>query len=171
VRRANLVIKAADLDPWKIVGRVVLDHENRYRRRLVLRMAQGESFLLDLSDATHLRHGDGLLLDDGAIVLIEALPEPLLEIRAPSPTTLMRIAWHLGNRHVPTQLCGETLLIRDDHVLAAMVEQLSGTASAITAPFDPEGGAYRGEAAHHHHDHHRRDHSTASHSHDDHDHG
>jgi len=151
MRRATSVIKAAELDPWKIAGRVALDHENRYRRRLVLRMAGGEAFLLDLSEATHLRHGDGLLLDDGAIVLIEALPEALLEIRAPSQMALTRIAWHLGNRHVPTQLCGETLRIRADHVLAAMVEQLNGSLTAISAPFDPEGGAYGGAAPQHHH--------------------
>lgn len=167
MRRAATVIKAEDLDPWKIAGRVALDHENRYRRRLVLQMAGGEPFLLDLTEATRLRHGDGLLLDDGAIILIEALPEALLEIRAPSQMTLMRITWHLGNRHVPTQLCGETLRIRADHVLAAMVEQLNGSLTAITAPFDPEGGAYGGGAVTPHYHHGPDDGHHRGHLHDD----
>lgn len=161
MRRATIVVKADELDPWKITGRVALDHENRYRRRVVLRTANGESFLLDLSEATHLRHGDGLQLDDGAIVLVEALPETLLEIHALSPTALTRIAWHLGNRHVPTQLCGDTLRIRADHVLAGMVQQLEGTATQISAPFDPEGGAYGGKPASHH------DHHDGAHAHSD----
>jgi urease accessory protein len=160
MRRATVVVNGAKLDPSKIAGRVILDHDNRYRRRLVLRMAEGEAFLLDLDEATHLRHGDGLLLDDGTIVLVEAVPESLLEIRATDRAALIRIAWHLGNRHVPTQLCDDKLRIRADHVLAAMVEQLNGTVTMISAPFDPEGGAYGGN--HHHH--------ASHHGHGDHDH-
>jgi urease accessory protein len=158
------------MDPWKIKGRVELDHDHRYRRRLTLRTADGESFLLDLAETTHLKHGDGLVLDDGGIILIQALPEPLLEIRASSPAALMQIAWHLGNRHVPTQLCGDSLRIRADHVLAGMVRQLHGSATTISAAFDPEGGAYGAGTGSTHHHHGHAAHGAAAghgHSHDD----
>jgi urease accessory protein len=168
MRRACSIVTAGAMDPWKIRGRVVLDHDHRYRRRLMLRTADGDSFLLDLAGATHLKDGDGLLLDDGGIIVVQALPEPLLEIRASTPAALMQIAWHLGNRHVPTQLCGDTLRIRADHVIAGMVQQLHGTVTAICAPFDPEGGAY-GEASAPAHEHHHHQHGGNHHHADTHD--
>ena len=142
MRRAETVIPAREVDRDKIVDRVVLDHDHRHRRRLVLETVQGDSLLLDLAETTQLRQGDGLLLNDGAIVLVEALAEPLLEIRAPHGEALIRIAWHLGNRHVPTQLAGDHLRIRDDHVIAELVRHLGGMAIPIHAPFEPEAGAY-----------------------------
>ena len=112
----------------------------------------GAELLLDLPQAVRLRDGDGLLLDDGRIVRVAAKPEPLLEIHAHSPAELVRIAWHLGNRHLPVQLEGDRIRIRADHVIADMVHGLGGHARAIDAPFDPEGGAYAGGHHHHHGD-------------------
>ena len=151
MRRAGAIIGARDLDRRKIVDRVALDQDHRYRRRFVLQTAGGESVLLDLAEARQLRHGDGLLLEDGAVILVEAQPEALIEIRAPDAATLLRIAWHLGNRHLPTQLLGDVLRIRADHVIADMVRHLNGTVTPVAAPFDPEGGAYGGDTAHHRH--------------------
>jgi urease accessory protein len=119
-----------------------LDHDRRNRRRIVFRTDQGSALLLDLERAAHLRDGDGLILEDGSCVRVEAEPESLVEISAPDLAALVRIAWHLGNRHLPTQLLGETLRIRDDHVIVAMVEGLGGRCATISAPFDPERGAY-----------------------------
>ncbi len=89
-----------------------------------------------------------------------AAPEPLAEIGASDAAAAMaRVAWHLGNRHLPVQLVGTRLRIRRDHVIEAMVEGLGGRVVAIEAPFDPESGAYAGEAGHghthggHHHHH------------------
>lgn len=131
---------------------VVLDHDHRHRRRIALTAKGGLAFLLDLAETATLRDGDGLPLDDGRIVRVKAAAEDLAAITAPSHAALMRIAWHLGNRHCPTQLDGERLLIRRDHVLEAMVEGLGGSVAPVTAAFDPEGGAYGGHGHHHHHD-------------------
>jgi urease accessory protein len=125
----------------------VLDHDQRHRRRIAMRARGGLPFLLDLAETATLRDGDGLMLDDGRIVRVEAAAEDLAAITAPSGAALMRIAWHLGNRHCPTQLDGDRLLIRRDHVLEAMAEGLGGTVVHVGAAFDPEGGAYGG---HHH---------------------
>ncbi|MGD9737927.1 MAG: urease accessory protein UreE [Bauldia sp.] len=134
------------------VDRVVLDRDRRHRRRLLFQAVGGLQILLDLPQPVILRHGDGLALEDGTIVLVESAAEDLAEIAAPDRDTFVRIAWHLGNRHLPTQVLGDRLRIRRDHVIEAMVEGLGGTVTAITAPFDPEGGAYGGHAVHHHHD-------------------
>ena len=131
--------------------RVLIDFDRRHRRRITLTTESGADLLIDLPQAVRLRDGDGLALENGQIVRVVARPEPLLEIHAHSPAELVRIAWHLGNRHLPVQLLGDRIRIRADHVIADMVHGLGGHAHAVEAPFDPEGGAYAG-AAHHHHD-------------------
>ena len=129
---------------------VLVDFDRRHRRRLTLVTEGGAELLLDLPQATRLRDGDGLQTEDGCVIRVVAKPEPLLEITAHGPVELVRIAWHLGNRHLPVQLLGERIRIRADHVIADMVRGLGGHAEAMEAPFDPEGGAYAG--GHHHHD-------------------
>lgn len=152
---------------------VVLDFDGRHRRRFAMTGKAGLAFLLDLPEAVALADGDLLELDDGRYVRVAAAPEPLAEIIAPSLPALVRIAWHLGNRHLPTELAGDRLVIRRDHVIEAMVTGLGGAVRAIEAPFNPEGGAY-GHGQVHGHDHddahgaapdHRHDHGHA-HSHD-----
>ena len=152
VPRARIVIAAGGWDAGLEVGRVLAGYDERHRRRVLLRTVAGQDLLLDLAQARHLRHGDGLLLEAGGIVRIEAAPELLMQITAADAPGLMRIAWHLGNRHLPTALQADRLLIRDDHVIAGMVEGLGGTIARIEAPFDPETGAYAVGAPHHHHD-------------------
>lgn len=128
--------------------RVRLDFDQRHRRRLMLRTEGGCDLLLDLPHAVHLREGDGLRTEQGGIVRVCARPEALLEIRA-APPVLVRIAWHLGNRHLPVQLLDGAIRLRADHVIAAMAEGLGGVVREVEAPFDPEPGAYGGHA----HDH------------------
>jgi len=128
---------------------VTLDYDGRHRRRIVITGASGSEYLLDLAEATHLRHGDGLQLPGGGIVQIVAKPEPLLEIRAHSPADLLRLAWHIGNRHLAAQVFADRILIRRDHVIAHMLEHQGAHVREVMAPFDPEGGAYQD----HSHDH------------------
>ena len=121
---------------------VVLDAQDRHRRRVVLVGEQGATYLLDLPKPAQLRDGDGLLLEDGSIVRVTGKPEPLLEISAPSARELARLAWHIGNRHTDVQIIGNKLRIRRDHVLEAMLRGLGAQLTHIEAPFDPETGAY-----------------------------
>jgi urease accessory protein len=150
MRHATHVLTQDECRNQKVAGHLRLDHHHRHRRRLTLKTEEGETILLDLPAAVHLRGGDKLLLDDGAILDVEALDEPLLQITATDISALIRIAWHLGNRHLPTQLFGTVLRIREDHVLEDMVRRLGGAVIHVAAPFDPEGGAYAGSPAHHH---------------------
>lgn len=134
------------------VDRVLIDWDRRHRRRILLRTEAGADLLLDLPQAVRLRDGDGLLLDGGGVVRVEARPEPLLEFHAHSADALVRIAWHLGNRHLPVQLLDGRVRIRADHVIADMVRGLGGHVAELSAPFDPEAGAYAGGGHHHHGD-------------------
>lgn len=147
---------------------IVLGHDDRHRRRLAMTGERGVAFLLDLPEAVALRDGDGLLLEDGRMVAVKAAPEPLAEISARDGADLVRLAWHLGNRHLPTQLAGDRLLIRRDHVIEDMARGLGATVRHVDAPFDPESGAYAGRHGHDHHGHgHGHDHG---HHHDGHEH-
>ena len=121
---------------------VCLDYDRRTRRRIALTGAGGLSFLLDLAKSPVLCAGDGIRLDDGRIVVVEAAPEHLLEIACGDERALARIAWHLGNRHLATELGDRTIYIREDHVIADMVVGLGAAVRPVERPFNPEGGAY-----------------------------
>jgi urease accessory protein len=154
---------------------VVLGFDDRHRRRMAMAGTRGLQFLLDLEQAVALRGGDALVLEDGRLIEVVAAPEPLTEIRGRDAQHLVRIGWHLGNRHLPTQIMAKALRIRRDHVIEAMVTGLGGRVIEIEAPFDPEGGAYadaghaqggHGHAAHDHGDHdHHDDHGDHEHDH------
>jgi urease accessory protein len=151
---------------------VVLDFDDRHRRRMVMTGTRGLEFLLDLENAVALRGGDALVLDNGRLIEVVAAPEPLAEIRCNDPEHLVRVAWHLGNRHLPTQITARGLRIRRDHVIEAMVKGLGARIIEIEAPFDPEGGAYAGGHANapagEAHGHAGHDHSSHAHGGDHH---
>jgi urease accessory protein len=159
---------------------VVLDFDGRHRRRMAMTGTRGLEFLLDLENATVLRGGDALVLDDNRLIEVVAAAEPLAEIRGSDPQHLVRVAWHLGNRHLLTQIMPKGLRIRRDHVIEAMVKGLGARVIEIEAPFDPEGGAYAGGGhgqvpegdprQHMLHDHSSHDHGDHRHHHDEHHH-
>jgi urease accessory protein len=137
--------------------RAVLDFDQRHRRRVTMSGEGGLPFLLDLAETARLRHGDALVLEDGRRIAVVAAAEPLAEIRCSDIHHLVRVAWHLGNRHLPTMIDGERLLIRRDHVIEDMARGLGASVAHVEAPFEPEGGAYAG-SGHGNHDHHDDDH-------------
>ena len=182
--RANF-ISARGAWQAKPADTVVLDFEERHRRRVAMTGVRGLEFLLDLPEAVVLRHGDALVLEDGRLVEVVAAPEPLAEIRIGEPRDLARMAWHLGNRHLPVQIMANRIRIRRDPVIEDMARKLGGKIALIEGPFEPEGGAYApepepapepahvhgpgcGHDHHDHHDHHGHDH--AAHDHKAHDH-
>ena len=156
MRRAIAVRHRGRWPDQAALATVTLDYLYRHRRRIRLVTDSGETFLLDLPRAHHLAEGDGLELDSGGYIRVRAAAEPVLEIAAEDCPALLRIAWHLGNRHLPLQVVGDRLRIRADHVIAEMVAGLGGRLTALEAPFDPETGAYAGDSQHHQdHDHER----------------
>ena len=149
MRRAIAVYRRGHWPENTAVDSVTLAYLDRHRRRIRLVGDSGETFLLDLARAYHLADGDGLELDSGGYLCVRAAPEPVFEIEASDRATMLRIAWHLGNRHLPLQVAGERLRIRADHVIADMVTGLGGRIVRLEAPFDPEFGAYAGTLHHH----------------------
>jgi len=148
--RTEKVLPAGSWDATEEIDRVLIDYDRRFRRRIVLMTVLGAEVLIDLPQAVRLRDGDGLLVATG-VVRVCAQAEELMEIHAHGDAELIRIAWHLGNRHLPVQLLGDRIRIRSDHVIGQMIEGLGGHVDLIQVPFDPEAGAYAG-GGHQHHD-------------------
>jgi urease accessory protein len=179
--RATSVVRKAAVRADRVVETLTLDHEDRNRRRIAFRGDGGLEILLDLDKPTALNDGDAVKLEDGRLVLVKAAAQSLLEIRAENPLRLMRVAWHIGNRHTPAEITADAVYIENDHVLAEMIRGQGCAMATVTRPFQPERGAYDHAHAHGHHDHGHDDHAHAhgdacgcghdhAHGHHDHDH-
>jgi urease accessory protein len=146
--RAIEVLPAGAWAKEAAIDHVRLTFDERNRRRLRYVAIGGTEFVLDLPRTTVMHDGDGLKLDNGQFIAVEAAPEALAEVTAPDLRTLLRLAWHIGNRHLPAELQPTRILIRDDHVIVQMLEGLGATVRRLEATFTPEPGAYSGAAAH-----------------------
>jgi urease accessory protein len=136
---------------------VVLDQEERARRRGVVKTVGGLEILVDLAEAPRIGRGDSYVLEDGRLIEIVAAAELLMEARSADPLHMTRIAYHIGNRHLECEIAKGRIRLRRDHVIAEMLAGLGAKVTEIEAPFHPEGGAYHhgghGHEVHGHHDH------------------
>jgi urease accessory protein len=153
MRRVVSIIGKAEVAAVKIADRVILDADDRQRRRIVLTGENGTQVLLDFEKPVSLRDGDGLVLDDGSIVSVGGQAEKLLEITPSSSRDFVRLAWHLGNRHTDVQVANGRIRIRYDHVLEEMLRGLGATVTPLEAAFDPKAAAPHGGSHHHGHHH------------------
>ncbi len=173
--RANF-ISAKGAWQAKAADSVVLDYDERHRRRVAMTGVRGTEFLLDLPDAVRIRGGDALVLEDGRLIEVVASPEKLAEVRTADGRLMVRLAYHIGNRHAPAEIMLKCIRIRRDHVLEDMVKTLGAKVTHIEAPFEPDGGAYEPVAeahaghghAHAKHERHGHAHDHAEHVHDEH---
>ena len=144
----------------KAVGTLTLDFDQRHRRRIRLTDDLGQDVLLDLPQAVAMADGDGLQLDDGRWLRIKAATELVVEVTHRDRSQLARLAWHLGNRHLATEITKQVLRIRPDHVIEEMLRGFGAELIKVQVAFQPEGGAYGGHNHHHeqdeegHHGHH-----------------
>src|SRR3954447_4524509 len=164
--RATTVVRRPAVKLERVADSVTLDHEGRNRRRIALKGEGGLDFLLDLDKATALNDGDAVRLEDGRLVQVKAAPQRLLEVRAENPLRLLRIAWHIGDRHTPAEITADAVYIEDDHGLPEMLSDKGVRATPATRTFQPERGAYEHDCGHDHHGHGPRDHGHEHHGHD-----
>jgi urease accessory protein len=171
--RATSVLAAADRHDRPVIDTVILDYAQRSEQKITVTGVKGRTLEIDLHPPARLRTDDLLLLDDGGLVEVVAAPEPLIEARAADVAALSRLAWHLGDRHVPVQVLPNRIRARCDAAVESLLTSLGAKVVVIEAPFEPEGGAYASSHGHGHahddHDH-AHDHHGHSHGHDHHDH-
>jgi len=125
---------------------ITLEHTERRLRRKLLRLAGGDDVMVDFPQTLTLEHGSALELEDGRLVGIIAAEELLYEVRGRDTAHLVRLAWHIGNRHTSAQLEESRILIKRDHVLKTMLEGLGATIGNVSEPFYAEHGAYHSHA-------------------------
>jgi urease accessory protein len=138
MRHVGGIADAGTWDRARAVDRVMLNADDRVRRRIVLTTERGLKLLLDFPRPMILRDGDGLVLEDGSTVEVTGQTEPLVEVSAKAPLDFVRLAWHIGNRHTDVQFVDGRFRIRRDHVLEEMVKGLGAIVTLVEAPFDPE---------------------------------
>jgi urease accessory protein len=157
--RAIHVLGPAERGNRPVIDSVILDYAQRSTQKIAVSGIKGGAYEIDLvGSARRLRTDDLLVLDDGSLIEVVAAPEPLIEARAADLPSLARLAWHLGDRHVPVQLLPNRIRARRDVGVESLLKSLGARLAIIEAPFEPEGGAYT--ASHgpthdhgHHHDH------------------
>ena len=140
-------------EPWPVLA---LSYGDRQRSRLAAMLPSGRAVAILLARGENMQHGAVLCGDAGERVRVQAAPEALMRIRAINTFELMRLVYHLANRHVRAMLLAEAVLIEPDSVLADMVRGLGAEVDMVQAAFVPEGGAYasgHGATGHQHHHH------------------
>ena len=144
--RATSFRRAASLGdaPFEIV---VLDAGDRHLRRKLITLQHGGELLVDFEKPAKLSHGDCLVLEDGRLVKVIAAQEDLLEVKGRDTEHLVRLAWHIGNRHLAAQIDAGRILIRRDRIIAEMLAHQGAMLREVSELFEPEYGAY------HAHDH------------------
>ncbi|MGO4404557.1 urease accessory protein UreE [Bosea sp. RAF48] len=141
-----------------VLGRAVLQHDERHLRRRAIELVDGRKIQVDLSETVVLTAGDELLLEGSGCIEIAAASEPLYAIRGQDPVHVTELAWHIGNRHLAAAIEADRILILRDHVIKAMLEGLGARVEEIVAEFNPVRGAYSGHghshggSGHHHGD-------------------
>ena len=152
--RATRVLAAGDRGDRPLADTVILDYAQRSSaQKISVTGVKGGVFEIDLHEPARLRTDDLLLLDDGGLVEVVAAPESLIEARAMDVAALSRLAWHLGDRHVPAQILPNRIRARRDAAVEDLLKALGAKTALLEAPFEPEGGAYASSHGHAHHDH------------------
>jgi urease accessory protein len=169
--RVTSVLAAGHRHDRPVVDTVILDYSQRNAQKITVASVKGGTIDIDRHEPRRLRTDDLLVLEDGGLVEVVAAPEPLIEARMADVAVLARLAWHLGDRHVPVQVLPNRIRARREAGVEALLAALGAKIIVIEAPFEPEGGAYASSHGHVNHDHKHHDHDHDHHAHGhDHDH-
>ena len=166
--RAFAVLAATHRHDRPVVDTVILDYAQRSAQKITVTGVKGTSIKIDMDEPVRLRTDDLLVLDDGSLVEVVAAPEPLIEARVAEVAALPRLAWHLGDRHVPVQVLANRIRAQRDPAIETLLKSLGAKLTTIEAPFEPEGGAYTSSHDHAHDNDHDHNHGHAHGHHHDH---
>ena len=123
----------------EVIDSILLSYDNRFIRRKKLTSNNGIEFIVNLAETKSLYHNQAFKLESNKLILIKSESEKLLEITGDN---LMKLIWHIGNRHMPCQIEKDRIFIQYDEVIKKMILKLGGKVKKVLRPFKPEGGAY-----------------------------
>ena len=172
---ATKILRAGEARPTPVSDTLILNFEQRSSKQGFVFTGKGTCIEFAFDEPPALATDDALVLDDGRIVEIVADAEPVIEARPADPAALARLAWLLGNRHVPIQVFANRLRVQRNPVIEALLKEGGAKLAELSAPFEPDGAMMAGhDHGHHHghdHDHHHdHDHDHHGHHHHGHDH-
>ena len=129
---------------WKcrVDDEIVLDYQDRNRRRIKLDSKKKISFLLDEKETVFLNNGSLLILSNEYKVKEIAKLENVLKVEAKDKSNLSSLAWHIGNRHVPAEIHKDYIIIQRDEIISRMLKLLGAKVVKKKLSFTPEKGAY-----------------------------
>lgn len=167
--RATAVVRRPAVRDERVVDTLTLDHRARQGRHFAFTTAGGLAVALELDKAVVLDDGDAVKLEDGRLVRVRAAAEALMEVTSPNPARLLKAAWLLGQRHLPTESTETALYVPADGGLMETLRGLGVSATPVDRPFRPDKGTLEAAGAGHHgHEHHGHEHHD--HEHHDHEH-
>jgi len=170
--RATKILRGGEPRPAGGAETLILDFAQRQTKQGFFFTGKGTCIEFDFAEPPALATDDVLVLDDGGLVEIVADSEAVIEARIADPAALGRIAWQLGNRHVPVQIFANRLRLRRNAEIEVLLAGVAAKLTPLTAPFEPDRAAAHADHAHHHHDdahdHHHDDHDHHHHEHDHH---
>lgn len=129
---------------WKcrVDDEIVLDYQDRNRRRIKLDSKKKISFLLDEKETVFLNNGSLLILSNEYKVKVIAKLENVLKVEAKDKRNLSSLAWHIGNRHIPAEIHKDYIIIQRDEIISRMLKLLGAKVVKKKLSFTPEKGAY-----------------------------
>ncbi|MDA9558929.1 urease accessory protein UreE [Alphaproteobacteria bacterium] len=129
---------------WKcrVDDEIVLDYQDRNRRRIKLDSKKKLSFLLDEKETVFLNNGSLLILSNEYKVKVIAKLENVLKVEAKDKRNLSSLAWHIGNRHIPAEIHKDYIIIQRDEIISRMLKLLGAKVVKKKLSFTPEKGAY-----------------------------
>jgi urease accessory protein len=171
--RATKILRAGETH-GPAADTLMLDYAQRQTKQGFFFTGKGACIEFDFAEPPALATDDALVLDDGGLIEIVADSEALIEARIPDPIALARLAWRLGDRHVPVQILANRVRLRRNPEVEAMLAGIATKLMPLSAPFEPDVRASEHTHHHHHgHDHHHHDHGhdhAHDHGHEHHDH-
>ncbi|MGR7993791.1 urease accessory protein UreE [Xanthobacter sp. ZOL 2024] len=168
--RATAIVRRPAVRDEKVADAVTLDHRARQGRRFAFTTEGGLAIALELEKAVALDDGDAVKLEDGRLVRVRAAAEALMEVTSPNPARLLKAAWQLGQRHLPTESTETALYVPADGALMETLRGLGVSATPVTRPFRPDKATLEAAGAGHHHGHEHHGHEHHEHEHPAHEH-
>ena len=166
------ILRAGEARPERAVGTLILNFDQRQTKQGFFFTGTGACIEFAFAEPPALATDDMLVLDDGGLIEIVADAESVIEARIADPAALARVAWLLGNRHQPVQIFPNRMRMRPNAEIEAMLAGFGIKTTALSAPFEPDGGLATAAHDHHHAHDHGHDHAHGDHHHhDEHGHG
>ena len=79
---------------------------------------------------------------ENIFICVKAKIENLFQISTSSKLKMLKLIYHLGNRHIGIEIYDNYLFVKEDHVIKNLLENFDAEIKLVNKKFFPEIGAY-----------------------------